>query len=340
MADFAPDAPVKRPPHDRRLAWRGLLPQLIFFIILPLSLISLVVSFGSLNLHQQAMRDLVGERDERTSRSVARAISDQLGHRGSLIQGVVLGASTRAPADFLTTASYFLADFDIGIALYDMDGGLLAASIEDWPDRVPKSLTVLPAGNAEPVFSPPVLSSVGDVLMSVAISDGRKLTAVGVFSVTALVRSTLANSFIPGDQAAAFVVDANMQSLFQTDSRPLSEHGGIHPGIALALQGESGVTHFPAADGDEHVVAYSPILPVGWAFALDEKWEDVDNPVLRTTQFAPLAIIPPFLVVLVVLWFGLRQIVQPLQALAARAAELGWGRFQAIEKPVGGIVEI
>lgn len=40
------------------------------------------------------------------------------------------------------------------------------------------------------------------------------------------------------------------------------------------------------------------------------------------------------------LWFGVRQIVQPLQSLEQKATELAWGDFQAIEEPVGGINEI
>jgi signal transduction histidine kinase len=40
------------------------------------------------------------------------------------------------------------------------------------------------------------------------------------------------------------------------------------------------------------------------------------------------------------LWFGLRWIVKPLQALESKAATLAWGEFSAIEQPVGGIAEI
>jgi two-component system sensor histidine kinase UhpB len=40
------------------------------------------------------------------------------------------------------------------------------------------------------------------------------------------------------------------------------------------------------------------------------------------------------------LWFGVRQIVQPLQALERKATALGWGNFAAIEEQVGGINEI
>jgi signal transduction histidine kinase len=40
------------------------------------------------------------------------------------------------------------------------------------------------------------------------------------------------------------------------------------------------------------------------------------------------------------LWFGLRRIVQPLQALESKAATLAGGEFSAIEQSVGGISEI
>jgi signal transduction histidine kinase len=45
-------------------------------------------------------------------------------------------------------------------------------------------------------------------------------------------------------------------------------------------------------------------------------------------------------VALVGLWFGVRQIVQPLQSLASRATGLASGDFAGIQEPVGGIQEI
>jgi signal transduction histidine kinase len=112
-----------------------------------------------------------------------------------------------------------------------------------------------------------------------------------------------------------------------------------HPGVAEALRGESGATYVHVGDS-EHVVTYSPVAPVGWALVLEEPWETVATPTLRTTQMAPLVLVPALLLTLVALWFGLRQIVQPLQALESKAATLAWGDFKAIEEPVGGIPEI
>jgi signal transduction histidine kinase len=66
----------------------------------------------------------------------------------------------------------------------------------------------------------------------------------------------------------------------------------------------------------------------------------VDTPTLRTTQVAPLVLVPVLLLTLLALWFGLRWIVRPLQALESKAATLAWGEFDAIDQPVGGITEI
>jgi cytochrome c-type biogenesis protein CcmH/NrfG len=66
--------------------WQKLTVQVVLLVFLPLTILVLVVAFGSTNLHQNAMRRLVGERDERAARSVANAINTQLLHRADLIQ--------------------------------------------------------------------------------------------------------------------------------------------------------------------------------------------------------------------------------------------------------------
>jgi signal transduction histidine kinase len=58
------------------------------------------------------------------------------------------------------------------------------------------------------------------------------------------------------------------------------------------------------------------------------------------TQMAPLVLVPAFLLALIALWFGARQIVQPLQKLESKAAALAWGDFNAIGQSVGGISEV
>jgi len=90
----------------------------------------------------------------------------------------------------------------------------------------------------------------------------------------------------------------------------------------------------------EHVIAYSPVRLTGWALITEEAWQEVVSPSLQVTQMAPLALVPAFILALIALWFGARQIVRPLQRLESKAAALAWGDFDAIHKSVGGISEV
>jgi signal transduction histidine kinase len=64
------------------------------------------------------------------------------------------------------------------------------------------------------------------------------------------------------------------------------------------------------------------------------------DPALEVTLVAPLVLLAPLLFALSALWFGARQIVQPLQRLEQKAAAVASGDFQTIQESVGGISEV
>jgi signal transduction histidine kinase len=72
----------------------------------------------------------------------------------------------------------------------------------------------------------------------------------------------------------------------------------------------------------------------------ESAWQSATDPALELTLVAPLALIAPLLFAFAALWFGARQIVQPLQKLESKAAAVASGDFQAIAEPVGGISEV
>ena len=113
------------------------------------------------------------------------------------------------------------------------------------------------------------------------------------------------------------------------------------PAVAAVLRGESGSLFGSHPDsGAQTITAFSPIEGTSWGLLMEESWDEIANPWLRYTQVAPLALIPALVLAAGALYFALRQIVQPLQRLDAQATRLGWGEFDAIEQPVGGIQEI
>ncbi len=328
--------------------WRGFPLQLFAFIILPLTVLLMGIAFGSLALHQQAMRTLVGERDERATRAAATAITEQLNHRAAAVHSLALqAAATGDPEHTLNDATSFLPDFDGGLAFFNADGAILAATndVDIWEGREISQRLSEPdliynlRNDAQfvPTFNDPH-SGEGIMLVAAPMPDGG--TVIGAFSPAKMAQRALADIFTASDQAAAFLIDSSGQMLYQLGEGP---HANMemdqYPGVEEAFRGESGTTYLTIA-GDEHVIAFSPIAPANWVLVLEEPWRAVADPLLRTTELAPLILVPVLVIALVGLWFGVRQIVQPLQSLEQKATKLAWGDFEAIEEPVGGINEI
>ena len=331
-----------------RFSLRGLTPQLFLFFVLPLFLLLLVVTVGGVALHQREMRQMVGERDQQAMRAAAKAISNELYHRMSAVQGIAqefdASATGQTAAEILAGYQFLQQDFEGGLAFLKPNGEVLAATGDPgiWT-------TLLEQGDArmQGVFSgsgeEAGLSQVyfidgAPLMIAAARNPVSGIVAAGAFSPATLAHHTLADSTGAGHGGRAFVVDSLGQVIFQS-------HGGVgeddlaaHPGVSEALNGGSGSFYIP--DQKELMTAYSNVPLAGWALVIEEPWESVSNLTLRFTEYAPLALLPLLVATLLALWFGTNRIVEPLQALQSRAARLGWGDYDAIEQPIGGIREI
>jgi signal transduction histidine kinase len=112
-----------------------------------------------------------------------------------------------------------------------------------------------------------------------------------------------------------------------------------HPGFREVQQGQYGIA-YDQGQGGEQIVAYAPVSPAGWGVVIEEPWQEMASPYLRSTQNAPLVLVPVLLLTILALWFGARQIIRPLQELAGQAGGLATGDYRSIQEPVGGIAEI
>lgn len=322
----------------RRFVWVVL--SLIAFIML--------VTFGSLALHQQVMRALVGDRDERAVRTAASALTEQINHLADAGHSLSLRAADGLPPDnILLSSNFLLTDFDAGLAFFSPEGQLLAQSGDNslWTFnsetfQIELDLALTQAGT-EPRFSPAVPGPNGSrevVLMSASAQPGGPIV-IGAFFPSTLAEHTLSNLFGTDGQGNVYLISSSGQVLFSTVDNPQLTDPLSHPGVREAFRGESGALYI-SEDGIEHVIAFQRVMPLEWALIIEEPWESVSSPLLNTTLFAPLILLPGLLLSLVALWFGIRQIIQPLQNLEQRAHELAWGDFISIETTVGGIDEI
>ncbi|GER78829.1 MAG: hypothetical protein HZC39_13150 [Chloroflexi bacterium] len=302
------------------------------------------------------MRDLVGERDERAVQSAAAALESELHHRLAAISSMVAYAGATRDltiGKILTASTDLTSDFDGGVAFLDLDGRLIANTshdgLWDWVAQNPRNLRIaspLDASTAlstslDPVFSNPFMDPNSNhtfVIISI-YSPSLDAIAAGAFSPEALAAQTLSASYPADSEVMIYLVDSSRRVLFFSGAPEAQSLSADHPGVAEALHGESGTRYVQVDDG-EHVIAYSPIPSTGWALITEEAWQAVISPSLQITQMAPLVLVPAFILALVALWFGAKQIVQPLQQLEAKSAALAWGDFDAIKTSVGGISEV
>jgi len=325
--------------------WQGSTLQVLGVIILPLALLVLVFALGSTWLHQRAMREMVGERDELAVQAAAGALSTEVHHRLSAMRGLALRAVDSDDINKETLASYeFLApDFDLGLAVFSSKGELIAGSPDtklDWGTLIlqPDFEDLIQHSTEHGEINEKIFDGTPGILVIVSSPDG-EVVAVGGISAEGLA-SHIVSSVLPEErEARIFIVNKEHVVVFQRGSDGYGVEPATHPGVNEALQGASG-TFYMQSQGIEHVVSYSGVQQLDWALVMEEPWEAVATPILTTTQVAPLVLVPILIITLAGLWFGARQIVQPLRDLEQKSARLAWGDASGIEEPVGGIAEI
>ena len=336
----------KKIPQGSR--FRGFTAQLFLLTILPLTFLLLVIVLGSIYLHQRDMRALIGERDERAVQAAAAALSSELHHRATTITDIAALVNAKKDftfADVTSTGEDSAIDFDGGLALLDpQNQSVLAVShptgLWDWALQNDQKLFLASSSDSRPVFSSAFLDPNSNrILVIVSLSSSNGSIVAGAFSPELLARETLSASYPADSHATIYLVDSSQQLLFTSGAHPIDP---VPFGLAVmneALHGRNGIIYVPL-DNTEHVVAYAPVPTTQWVLFSDETWETAASPSLQLTQMAPLVLVPAFLLALIALWFGAKQIVQPLQKLESKAAALAWGDFDAIQESVGGISEV
>lgn len=351
----------RRSSEGSRTAWRSLTFQMLTIVVFPLIALLLVITFGSTTLHENAMRQLVGDRDERAARMASTAIEDHVQRRSNQVRtlasqislssgattGTVNSIDPETARAILGNSSYLHADFDAGLAIIDRNGQDLAVQgdLPVWGEQaglVREGLRVLAANPSLGVYVSKnfaVSEKHPPSMMVMAPVGGGQYLVAGAFYIHPIADRIFANVFSVEQETSVLIVAPGGNVLYQVGFDPSRESIIQHAGVAESLRGETGTIYIDVG-GSEHVVAYSPIDLFGWSLIIEEPWEHVASPMLQTTQLAPLVMVPVVLLSLLALFFGVRQVIQPLQALALQSSKLGWGDYQAIEKPVGGVSEI
>jgi signal transduction histidine kinase len=136
------------------------------------------------------------------------------------------------------------------------------------------------------------------------------------------------------------IVDGQGEALLLPDPERRASDLSVASLPAEALQGREGSVIVPGESGNRLLVTFAPVEELGWSVISWEPVEELIGPILRLSSLAPIVAAGAAVLSLLILSFGWRTIVGPLQQLAQAAEQVSWGDFSAISKPVGGVQEI
>jgi|WetSurMetagenome_2_1015567.scaffolds.fasta_scaffold80700_2 signal transduction histidine kinase len=254
---------------------RGLLPGVLIVVVLPLTLALIAIALGATTLHQNEMRDLIAQRDERTVREAANTLAERVQHQAQLLQAV----------EELVRAGVPLAEAQqrLGVA-----------------------------------------------------------AEAGTTTLQALGLSAFADQLRGSSDLHVMLIDSAEQLLYHSDTAYMHFDPTVvfGAGVSGSLRGESGSVFVSDPDRVEWVVAYAPVPQTGWGLVIAEPWGHVGNPALSTSLLTPLVLIPAIVIAVIVVIFGARRVIRPLQQLEAQAARAGQGNYAALAQPISGIGEI
>jgi len=139
---------------------------------------------------------------------------------------------------------------------------------------------------------------------------------------------------------AVIVVDGEGRALAHPDPQQVGVNLGTDPGVAAALERRAGAIIVTGQDDEPVLVAFAPVGGTDWAVLVQESVAGLIGPILRLSSLAPIVAVGAGILSLLVLTFGWRTIVRPLQRLSQAAEQVSWGDFSAISEPVGGVQEV
>ena len=292
--------------------FRGLLSGVLIVVVLPLTLALIAIALGATTLHQNEMRNLIAQRDERAVREAANNLAERVSYQVQTLQ---------AAAEFVTLGLP-LADA-LRHAGFSGEAELAAASA-----ITATTLTTTPDGNMQIIAHS---------------SDGRGAVR-GVLTPQALDLSALAGSLRGSSQLHVMLLDQEARLLYHGDAEHMNFDPAAvfaqQPGVTGTLRGASGSVFVTDPDRVEWVVAYAPVPGTSWGLAVAEPWAHVVNPLLSTSLLTPLVLIPAVLIAVSAVVFGVRRVIRPLQHLDAQAQRAGQGDYAALAQPIDGIGEI
>ncbi len=140
-------------------------------------------------------------------------------------------------------------------------------------------------------------------------------------------------------ESSVVLLDQNADMLFQWGDLLPTGNSSAWLGVSEALAGQHAVV-FTSDTMHGEIIAYAPIPNRPWALIIRESWHALTAPLIRYEQVLPFILFIALATSSLILFFGLRYVVQPLHELRLRAVRIGQGEFDAAKTSIHGVREI
>jgi signal transduction histidine kinase len=139
--------------------------------------------------------------------------------------------------------------------------------------------------------------------------------------------------------AGMAVIDDQGTVLASAGNTPVGSNISDLSGIAEARRQRTGSVIVQSPSGTL-LVTFAPVQGTTWLVVMREPVDELIGPFLRLPSLIPIVAAAASLLSLLVLSFGWRTIVRPLQQLARSAEQVSWGQYGSLARPVQGVQEI
>ena len=304
------------------LKWRGFTIRIFLFTIIPVLIVILAIVFFSQYLHLREMRMMVGDRNLRSIRLAADNIANQLHEKQEFLK--LYEKSIANTDQNLDLSAYF----DRGIATFNLTMNQFSPlSSQFITPAVDEALIQAWESAAGANFRFSITLRDGDVLSTlISLRMDNDRIVIGVFDTQKFLEDSL-NDFLAGASVSIWVEDADRNVYYSASTDPTHSNKPVIDSTNMdTTHAMDGVRILPAGNGDQ-VISYAPVTGSDWMLIYQEIWGNVTSSLINTTFYAPFILIPLLVIAVIALWFGLRQIVIPLQKLQKQSLLLGQGKF-------------
>jgi signal transduction histidine kinase len=307
-------------------SFNSLRSQLLLWISLPVLVVLLTFALTGVQGHGHAMHELVQTRAD----SLARAAAAVVAARVERVQTDLLRLSSMLllhhaeidPSAVAAALVDFRQDTQIEVALFEETSLLVATELALWPMEEVQRLVQRVALQESAAATTVQVDAEWLVLYALpipVIENGETRVLAGAMPLAQLDLTTLLLS-LELDEPSILI-------LRNAEGAPLLT---LSPG--LADPGELSM--------DEVVTASATAAPLGWQVEVQEPWGQWIPPVLRFGNMLFLVVLAAATLSILSAYFGLQQIIYPLERLNRAVSNLGRGDFEAVQHPVGGVQEV